>query len=151
MMQQEVQQERMLISAAREVRHYHLSFDGSAGGYFLEGPDGWHAEWGTRMFDYGRLEVRRPLLGASVVRAPFARVGFLSVADHESYVAQTHAHYVGLDGSTGWDRYLDSHLGFVFDDDKQLDTVVAPLKSLQVPFRAHVSQADAAVLLFAQC
>lgn len=57
-----------------ELVHSHASsnaaeglsgFDGSlleGGGYFLAGSDGWHAEWGTRMFDFGKLEVLRFLL-----------------------------------------------------------------------------------------
>lgn len=55
-----------------ELVHAHASanvvdglndFDGSrSGGYFLPGNDGWHAEWGTRMFDYSKLEVLRFLL-----------------------------------------------------------------------------------------
>ena len=36
--------------------------DGSSGGYFLEGKDGWHPEWHTRMFDFGKLETIRFLL-----------------------------------------------------------------------------------------
>lgn len=30
--------------------------------YFLPGADGWHAQWGTRMFDFGKTEVLRFLL-----------------------------------------------------------------------------------------
>ena len=44
---------------SREGLH---AFDGSDGQYFLDGPDGWHAVWGTRLFDFGRLEVLRFLL-----------------------------------------------------------------------------------------
>ncbi len=54
-----------------ELVHSHASanpreglhaFDGSDGHYFLHGKDGWHAEWGTRLFDYGCFEVMRFLL-----------------------------------------------------------------------------------------
>ena len=48
----------------------------------------------------------------------------------EAYVKATHARYVGVDGATGWDRYLDSHLGFKCDDGKQLDALTRPLKAL---------------------
>ena len=57
-----------------ELVHSHASsnvadglnnFDGSSGGYFIDGPDGWHAEWGTRMFDFSKVEVLRFLVGCS--------------------------------------------------------------------------------------
>jgi len=48
-----------------ELVHSHASSNSREGldaHYFLEGPQGWHAEWGTRLFDFARLEVLRFLL-----------------------------------------------------------------------------------------
>lgn len=49
-----------------ELVHSHASANTREGlsalDYFAEGELGWHAEWGTRMFDYTRLEVLRFLL-----------------------------------------------------------------------------------------
>ena len=36
--------------------------DGTDGQYFLEGSQGWHPAWGTRLFNYGRVEVLHFLL-----------------------------------------------------------------------------------------
>ena len=36
--------------------------DGTDGQYFLEGGQGWHPAWGTRLFNYGRVEVLHFLL-----------------------------------------------------------------------------------------
>ena len=60
-----------------------------------------------------------------------SRQGKKTARDYESYVDRVHMHYVGLDGR-GWDRYLDSHLGFALEDGKQLDSLTKPLKSLGV-------------------
>jgi 1,4-alpha-glucan branching enzyme len=66
-----------------ELVHTHASantadglnqFDGSDEGYFLAGADGWHSEWGTRMFDYSKLEVLRFLLSQVCYFASVFRV-----------------------------------------------------------------------------
>ncbi|MEN8138465.1 MAG: alpha-amylase family glycosyl hydrolase [Bacteroidota bacterium] len=37
-------------------------FDGSNDAYFVSGPEGWHPDWDSRLFEYGNVEVERFLL-----------------------------------------------------------------------------------------
>ena len=37
-------------------------FDGAADAYFIQGPNGWHPDWDSRLFNYGVIEVERFLL-----------------------------------------------------------------------------------------
>ena len=72
---------------------------GGGGGYFLQGSDGWHAEWGTRMFDYGKVEVIRLLLSslcwyAECYRADGFRFDAVSAALYR---------HRGLDGAASFD------------------------------------------------
>jgi len=37
-------------------------FDGSKDSYFISGPEGWHPDWDSRLFDYSNVDVERFLL-----------------------------------------------------------------------------------------
>jgi len=37
-------------------------FDGESDSYFISGPQGWHPDWDSRLFNYGNVEVERFLL-----------------------------------------------------------------------------------------
>ena len=37
-------------------------FDGSNDSYFISGPEGWHPDWDSRLFDYSNVDVERLLL-----------------------------------------------------------------------------------------
>lgn len=99
-----------------ELVHSHASanpheglhaFDGSDGLYFLDGPAGWHAEWGTRLFDFGRLEVLRFLLCQVCWFAEAYRVdGFRFDA-----VSTALYRHRSLDGHGRFDKGLDDYFG----------------------------------------
>ena len=82
-----------------------------------------------------------------------ARVGDWTPGFYARYVDAQHMKFVGLDGDSGWDRYLDSHLGFALEDGRELDALTKPLLDAEIPYRAHVyaasidSVADGSALL----
>jgi 1,4-alpha-glucan branching enzyme len=107
-----------------ELVHAHASanvadgvndFDGnSSGGYFLPGSDGWHAEWGTRMFDFSKLEVLRFLLSqvayfATTYRCDGFRFDAVSAALYRHRSLHGKGTFRSYDDYYGEDSELDVH------------------------------------------
>merc|ERR1712046_71628 len=75
------------------------------------------------------------------VEAPNQRVGKHSVADYNDYVHATHKANMGR--NSGWDRFIDFHLGLNIGNDQYLDDLKLPMDKYYPLYHAHgVPQQD---------